>query len=255
MRCKHDRRLQLWWWTKHRMLAHIPSQIFAYPNLQHTTDVGKRKCSSAHGGTSAAAPLAVGVFALALQARPELTWRDIQHLCVRHSLQINPSDPDWERTAAGRPYSYKYGYGSIDAWLYVQAAKTWELVKPQAFLELQPKTLGDADISRAFWGEMKGGTPIVEGGVTSEIEITAQMLRDRNFEKLEHVTIKVWITHTRRGDVEVELVSPHGIKSVLAGRRRYDQDKNGFPGWRFMSLKHWYVVLFPSIMIQSHVLT
>ncbi|KAG8752313.1 pheromone processing endoprotease [Ceratobasidium sp. 423] len=205
----------------------------------HTTDVGKRKCTSGHGGTSAAAPLAAGVFALALQARPELTWRDIQHLCVRTALQINPNDPDWEHTAVGRPYSYKYGYGSIDAWTYVQAAKTWELVKPQAFLSLSPTILDNADISRAWWGEMKGGRPIPEGGVTSEVEITAQMLRDRNFEKLEHVTIKVWIKHGRRGEVEVELVSPKGIKSVLAAQRKYDGDDKGFPGWRFMTLKHW----------------
>lgn len=34
-----------------------------------TTDVGPGKCSHSHGGTSAAAPLAVGVFALALQVR------------------------------------------------------------------------------------------------------------------------------------------------------------------------------------------
>ncbi|KAJ1309491.1 hypothetical protein OPQ81_006266 [Rhizoctonia solani] len=205
----------------------------------HTTDVGKRKCTSGHGGTSAAAPLAAGVFALALQARPELTWRDIQHLCVRTALQINPNDPDWEHTAVGRPYSYKYGYGSIDAWTYIQAAKTWELVKPQAFLSLSPTILDNADISRAWWGQMSGGRLIPEGGVTSEVEVTAQMLKDRNFEKLEHVTVKVWITHGRRGDVEVELVSPKGIKSVLAAQRKYDQDEKGFPGWRFMSLKHW----------------
>lgn len=47
--------------------------LYNYPILtqsfKHTTDVGKRKCTGGHGGTSAAAPLAVGVFALALQAR------------------------------------------------------------------------------------------------------------------------------------------------------------------------------------------
>lgn len=34
-----------------------------------TTDVGKNSCTAYHGGTSAAAPNAVGVFALALEAR------------------------------------------------------------------------------------------------------------------------------------------------------------------------------------------
>ena len=36
---------------------------------QVTTDKGKRTCASTHGGTSAAAPNAVGVFVLALEAR------------------------------------------------------------------------------------------------------------------------------------------------------------------------------------------
>ncbi|KAG8793900.1 pheromone processing endoprotease [Ceratobasidium sp. 428] len=116
---------------------------------------------------------------------------------------------------------------------------TWNLVKPQAFLELKPTVLGGADISRAFWSEMKDGTLIPEGGAKGEVEVTAEMMRERNFEKLEHITIKVWITHTKRGHVEVELVSPKGIKSVLAAKRRYDQDEKGFPGWRFMTLKHW----------------
>jgi kexin len=53
---------------------HIVSQSFHFRSHtpltdQHTTDVGKDKCAHTHGGTSAAAPLAVGVFALALQVR------------------------------------------------------------------------------------------------------------------------------------------------------------------------------------------
>lgn len=37
--------------------------------MKVTTDVGKDKCATTHGGTSAAAPNAVGVFVLALEAR------------------------------------------------------------------------------------------------------------------------------------------------------------------------------------------
>jgi kexin len=36
---------------------------------QHTTDVGKQECTDRHGGTSAAAPIAAGIFALVLEAR------------------------------------------------------------------------------------------------------------------------------------------------------------------------------------------
>jgi kexin len=36
---------------------------------QHTTDVGKNSCTDRHGGTSAAAPIAAGIFALVLEVR------------------------------------------------------------------------------------------------------------------------------------------------------------------------------------------
>lgn len=168
---------------------------------------------------------------------PELTWRDIQHLCVRTAKKVNPDDPDWEDTAAGRRFSYKYGYGSLDALSFVQAAQSWELVKPQAWLHITPIQLNGGTMT--LEGEMSGGEPIVPGGVTSSTTITNDMLRTHNFDKLEHITIRVWIRHTRRGDVEVELVSPNGIKSILAGQRKYDSDKDGFPGWTFMTVKHW----------------
>ncbi|KAG8927766.1 pheromone processing endoprotease [Tulasnella sp. 418] len=202
----------------------------------HTTDV-KNRCTSGHGGTSAAAPLAVGVFALALQARPELTWRDIQHLCVNTAKHINPEDPDWEKTAQGRPYSYKYGFGALDAVLLTNAAKTWSLVKPQAWIEMPSIEFDNASMTQ--YGVMSGGRFIPPGGLESQMEITQELAKSNNFEKLEHITVKVWIDHSRRGDVEVSLVSPSGIKSVLGGRRRWDDAITGYPGWQFMTLKHW----------------
>ncbi|KAG8725283.1 pheromone processing endoprotease [Ceratobasidium sp. 395] len=74
------------------------------------------------------------------------------------------------------------------------------------------------------------GWNVDSGGVKSEAEVTADMMRERNFEKLEHITVKGWTAHTKRGDVKVELVSPKGIKSVPAAKRRYDQDEKGFRG-------------------------
>ncbi|ORX35284.1 peptidase S8/S53 domain-containing protein [Kockovaella imperatae] len=224
----------------------------------HTTDVGKNKCAHTHGGTSAAAPLGVGVFALALQVRPELTWRDMQHICVRTGVHFNPDDPDWQLTAAGRWFSYKYGYGRLDAGRVVDLAQTWKLVKPQAWFDspaihlpsdasFMPRQIEDVPGQQDDNGEgadptpviQRPGTTITSEGIKSSFEVTQQMLDDSNFETLEHVTVRVWIEHERRGDVEVEIMSPNGISSVLARRRRYDEDRNGFPGWKFMSLKHW----------------
>ncbi|GAA5841986.1 hypothetical protein JCM11251_001437 [Rhodosporidiobolus azoricus] len=197
----------------------------------HTTDVGKNTCTDRHGGTSAAAPIAAGIFALVLEARPELTWRDMQHLCVRTAVQVNPNDPDWQLTTAGRPYNHKYGYGKLDAWAIVDAAKRWELVKPQAWW---------TSPSSAPPGVTEGrGRRITSDGATATLDVSRADLDKANFEKLEHVTIIVFIEHQRRGNIEVELVSPNGMKSVLARPRRFDESDTGMMGWVFMSVKHW----------------
>ena len=90
--------------------------------------------------------------------------------------------------------------------------------------------------------------PIGPDGRKDSIEITTAMLLDNNLQTLEHIDIRVWINHPRRGDVMVDLVSPDGIKSDLAETRVDDEAKTGFPGWRFMiqTIKHWYV-LYASI--------
>lgn len=196
----------------------------------HTTDVawnGINRCTSHHGGTSAAAPLVAGVAALALQIRPDLTWRDLQHIIIHSAQMINPQDPDWQKTQAGRHYNHKFGYGIVDAYQFIEEAKRHQLVKPQAWMNTGNVTIpGD----RTFIGEK---------GVKSTFTVTQEMLDKANVETIEHVTTRVWITHDRRGDVDVELISPHGTKSVLARPRRFDDATTGFPGWSFMTLKHW----------------
>lgn len=151
---------------------------------------------------------------------------------------VSPEDPDWETTAAGRPFSYKYGYGKLDAYDYVTAAQTWQNVKPQAWLDIPAIQLANGTMT--VTEEMSGGEFIGVGGVQSSTTVTQKMLDEANFEKMEHVTVKVWIQHTRRGEVEVEIVSPAGIKSALAARRQSDAANTGYPGWTFMSVKHWY---------------
>lgn len=151
---------------------------------------------------------------------------------------INPEDPDWEKTTSGRPYSYKYGYGQLNAYAFVTAAQNWELVKPQAWFHPSAIQLNNGSLSDPE-GTMTGGVPVPAGGVNSTFTLTNDMLLEHNFEALEHLTITVWISHSKRGDVEVELVSPNGIKSILAAVRKQDYADTGFKGWRFMTVKHW----------------
>ncbi|KAF7295494.1 PHOMO B domain-containing protein [Mycena indigotica] len=204
----------------------------------YTTDKGENACASTHGGTSAAAPNAVGVFALALEARPDLTWRDIQYLCVLTARPVNKDDSDWEPTALpGRMYSYKYGFGALDAYEYIKAAQTWQLVKPQVWFRT-PTVQVDRGVMPSL-EQYSGGRFIPHGGLTSVMKITPAMVKWANLEKLEHINVKVWINHGRRGDVEVDIRSPSGIRSVLGAKRSGDMATTGYPGWTFMSVKHW----------------
>jgi kexin len=181
----------------------------------------------------------------AISHRPELTWRDIQHLCVETARVVDPEDHDWERTAAGRLYNNKFGYGALDAYAYVKAAQIWKLVKPQAWLHSDTIQINGGRTHDYGHGNYtyEGGEKIRSHGFESALSITKKMLLDNNLELLEHIDVRVWISHSRRGDVEVELISPNGIKSILAKKRPFDDATTGYPGWRFMTVKHWYVDL------------
>jgi hypothetical protein len=61
--------------------------------------------------------------------------------------------------------------------------------------------------------------------------------------RVESVTVSVSINAGRRGQVEVELISPNGYKSELAKRRQYDSHTSGFQNWTFMSSVHWFAYL------------
>ncbi|XP_056457987.1 neuroendocrine convertase 1-like [Gadus chalcogrammus] len=58
-------------------------------------------CQTRFPGTSSAAPYAAGILALVLEANPELTWRDLQHLIARTARIPDPSEPGWMINGAG----------------------------------------------------------------------------------------------------------------------------------------------------------
>lgn len=72
-----------------------PQKRETYGNLVTTSLFNG--CVESFSGTSCAAPLAAGVFALVLQANPELTWRDMQHLVVETGVKNNPQDSSWNK--------------------------------------------------------------------------------------------------------------------------------------------------------------
>ena len=195
----------------------------------HTTDVGTNKCYDGHGGTSAAGPLMVGVASLALSVRPDLNWRDLQYLCVETAVPIHEEDSDWQTTTIGKKFSHQYGYGKVDTWAYIEAAKNWKNVKPQAWFH-------------SPWLSVQHDIPQGDQGLTSHFTVDKKMLEAANLERLEHVTVTMNIKHARRGDLSVEMHSPTGIISHLSTQRRMDESKEGYDDWNFMTVAHWYVI-------------
>lgn len=194
-----------------------------------TTDI-KSKCSLNHGGTSAAAPLAAGIYALVLQVNPNLTWRDVQHISARAGVTVNEKDGAYQETALGLKYSHKYGYGKIDAEKLVEEAKNWKNVKPQAWYY--------SDVIKVDKTAKSDATGASEW-ISSTITLTKDDLSIVNLEKVEHVTVKVNIDSTFRGQIQAKLTSPHGVVSTLAERRPFDQSNRGLQDWIFMSVAHF----------------
>ncbi|ORZ03174.1 peptidase S8/S53 domain-containing protein [Syncephalastrum racemosum] len=197
----------------------------------YTTNVGENECSDRHGGTSAAAPSAAGIFALVLSVRPDLTWRDLQHLCVQTAVPISEDDDDWKQLPSGRIYNHKYGYGKLDAYAIVEAARKHELVNKQTFLEL-PIAMEKTPIPDST--KDKSHKPL-----RSMVKVTDEMVKNTGMKRLEHITVTVNIEHQRRGDIVVTLESPNKVQSELATMRPGDKDPNGMTNWKFMTVKHW----------------
>ena len=185
-----------------------------------STDL-RKGCTERHTGTSAAAPLAAGIFALVLQAYPSLTWRDVQHLVVRTSRARNIQDPEWTVNSAGFATSHKFGFGVIDAGGLVELARQWVLVPEKSIcsdVRAEPDREIPGDSSLSFY-------------------LTSAEKCDVAF--LEHVQCEITIAAERRGDISMYLTSPRGTKSTILSARRYDYSNKGFKGWPFLTVHMW----------------
>ncbi len=192
----------------------------------HTTDVGQNVCASGHGGTSAAAPLAAGIFALVLEVRPDLSWRDMQYLAMDTAVPVNEDGGDYQQTTIGKKFSHTFGYGKLDSYAIVEAAKTWTKVKPQAWYY-------------SPWIHVNQAIPQGDKGIAVGFEVTAEMVKEANLARLEHITVTMNVEHGRRGDISVDLISPNHIVSHLSVTRKFDESPDGYDDWTFMSVVHW----------------
>ncbi|XP_071281342.1 neuroendocrine convertase 2 isoform X4 [Agelaius tricolor] len=192
-----------------------------------TTDL-YGNCTLRHSGTSAAAPEAAGVFALALEANLHLTWRDMQHLTVLTSKrnQLHDEVHRWRRNGVGLEFNHLFGYGVLDAGAMVKMAKDWKTV-PERF--------------HCVGGSIQEPEKIPPSGKLFLTLTTDACEGKENFVRyLEHVQAVITVNSTRRGDLNINMTSPMGTKSILLSRRPRDDDsKVGFDKWPFMTTHTW----------------
>lgn len=194
-----------------------------------TTDL-YGKCTRTHSGTSAAAPEAAGVFALALEANRKLTWRDMQHLTVltskRNSLFDAKGRFHWTMNGVGLEFNHLFGFGVLDAGAMVALAKQWKSVPARYHCEGgSDKTVREIPSDKSLF---------------LTLETSACAGTDTEVNYLEHVQAVITLNSTRRGDVELFLRSPMGTRSMILSPRPNDEDgHDGFTKWPFMTTHTW----------------
>ncbi|CAI8018605.1 Proprotein convertase subtilisin/kexin type 6 [Geodia barretti] len=183
---------------------------------------GYHMCTSTYGGTSASAPMVSGTIALALEANPNLTWRDVQYLIVYTADPHQTAGP-LTRNGAGLAVSRQYGFGVMDAEAMVTRARHWINAPPQI----------EHHITAASQEPSSNTTYSATVNFTGKIQY------------LEHVVVTISVAipentfSLTRGDLQISLESPSGTLSILLRPRPNDKAPDRYVDWPFMSVMFW----------------
>lgn len=153
--------------------------------------------------------------------RPDLTWRDVQHLTVHSAKRFNEDDRSWQRNGAGLWFSNRFGFGKMDAGRMVEMARSWEMVGPPLVIGTQSKQV-ERQIRALF---------------VSTIRVRRRTVKP--MKALERAAISVFVRAAHRGGVSLWLRSPSGTTSVLLSRRPFDDSSKGFTGWTMTTNAFW----------------
>ncbi len=180
--------------------------------------------TSMMNGTSSAAPNVAGVAALLLSANSSLTWRDVKHILALTADKVHASagnsshyvaglnlagyvyEQGWVTNAAGIDFHNWYGFGRVNAQAAVAMAMSGYNLLP-AWFESNP------DFSLASHTRTGIALAIPDNssvGASDEVDLNLG-----NGKIVESVQVKISVTHSRSGQVGVELTSPSGTKSIL----------------------------------------
>lgn len=80
---------------------------------------------------------------------------------------------------------------------------------------------------------------VVDGRIEVPLESNGCLDTPSEVRFIEHVQATISLSASRRGDIEIFLVSPGGTRSTLLGRRPRDMSPEGFNNWAFMTTHCW----------------
>lgn len=175
------------------------------------------------------APIAAAIAALALEANPHLTWRDMQYIVLMTSrYEPLKHESGWISNGVGRFVSHKFGYGLMDAEKMVKLASKWQPLPAQKVCETTQQIGKELTISFEANSQLEISLNTTGcAGSTNEIRF------------LEHVQARISLKFKPRGNIRISLISPSGTVSHLLSPRIKDVDEDSFVQWPFLSVHFW----------------
>jgi subtilisin-like proprotein convertase family protein len=174
--------------------------------------------TSSFGGTSSASPLGAGAVALMLEANPNLTYRDVQHILINSARKCDDENGLWTTNGAGHDINLNYGFGAIDIEQSVLMAEDWVNVGPEIMVDSGVQNV-DASVPDNN-----------SSGLTRSVMIDDNIL-------VESVELILNIDTTYVGDLEIVLTSPDGTDSLLAVERSDSNDN--YVDYIFTTHRSW----------------
>lgn len=129
--------------------------------------------------------------------------------------------------AAGFWFNTRFGFGLMNAFSLVKAASNWTTVPEKTVCVIKDNSLR--------------GNRTLFYGIKREVRIYSDSCRGEKNEVnyLEHVEVNTNLDYSRRGSLEITLVSPSGTKVEVLTPRKLDSSDQGFRDWNFMSVMTW----------------
>ena len=218
----------------------LAAQLYPFNYPAHEDNLSCNYTST-FNGTSSAAPNVSGVIALILSANPSLTWRDVRHILVSTSSDVDLKDKPvsikmsgghfiahdaWVTNAAGYSFNNKYGFGRVNAGAAVAMAQFYDKdLGKQVISQWQGKgtSVNAPSLEEVIKDNDLNGVTVtidVEEDLTLEaVQFKFDIFNSDMLSKLVDSDGKRFNT-TAGMDLAIEVISPKGTRSVLLSSKQ-----------------------------------